>query len=300
MSISQFKMFLFKCKVSLKLNLLEGSFSMTVGITGYSNLNGLGLITGATSGYGGYGYYGALTDSTYVDNAKTSIANNYEIRSTNQSYTNLQKMQQSSFNLKCQNIKFKLQDGRSDDAVKEFNELVQQMSQLSQYQACDESDIITKIHNEYATACGSTLLGDISRYSDSSFISGVKNSNPLSVFLCQSSSKADVRAQVTGDTVSNADRFIKCAGAAAGGAGVALAGSALLGVRSAYKHAKSSSTTGKFAEVLGATANGVWDKVKNLKGSKVKWIAIAGAVIGFACVAGKWLLNKATDNSASA
>lgn len=290
-------MFLFKCKVSLKLVLLEGKLVMSLGFTGYSSLNGLGLITGGTSGYGGYGYYGGLSDSTYVENAKTSIANSYALRTTQQSYSGLQNAEKASLNLECQTIKDMLQDGRSDDAIEAFNNLVDEMSELNQYQGYDESYIRTMVQSQYATACGSTLLGDISRYSDSSFISGLKNSNPLSIFLCQSSSKADLKAEVTGKNVSNSDTFVKGLGAAAGGAGVALAGSALLGVNSAYKAAKNASVDKKLGDVMGKTLGGIVDKVKNLKDSKVKWLAIAGAVVGVGCLVAKSLFNKATDSA---
>ncbi len=289
-------MFLFKCKVSLKLINIGRKVSMSLGFTGYSSLNGLGLITGGTSGYGGYGYYGGLSDSTYVENAKTSIANSYALRTTQQSFSGLQNAEKASFNLECQTIKDMLQDGRSDDAIATFNDLVDEMSELNQYQGYDESYIRTMVQSQYATACGSTLLGDISRYTDSSFMSGIKNSNPLSIFLCQSSSEADLKAEVTGKSVSNSDIFAKGLGAAAGGAGVAIAGSALLGVNSAYKAAKSGVASGKLGEVLGAAGKGIWDRVKNLKGSKVKGIAIMGAVIGIGCLAVKGLFNKASDS----
>lgn len=272
---------------------------MSLGFTGYSSLNGLGLITGTTSGYGGYGYYGGLADSTYVDNAKTSIANSYALRTTQQSYSSLQNAEAASLNLECQTIKDMLQDGRSDDAIAAFNNLVDEMSELSQYATYDESYIRTLVQSQYATACGSTLLGDISRYSDSSFISGVKNSNPISIFLCQSSSKADLKADVTGKNVSNSDTFAKGVGAAVGGAGFMLAGSGLLGVKNAYKAAKKSVTSGKFGETLGAAASNLCSSLKK-SGGKAKWLAVAGAAIGIGCIVAKNLFNKATDNSASA
>lgn len=274
---------------------------MTIGFTGYSSLNGLGLITGTTSGYGGYGYYGGLSDSTYVENAKTSIANSYSLRTTQQSYSNLQSAENASLNLECQTIKDMLQDGRSDDAIAAFNDLVNNMSELSQYQGYDESYIRTMVQSQYATACGSTLLGDVSRYADSSFMSGLKNSNPLSIFLCQSSSKADLKADITGKSVPNSDTFVKGLGAAAGGAGIALAASGVKAVSKSWKTAKTAAASSDgFGKTLGAAGKELWNKAKNLKGSKVKWVAIAGAAIGLACVAGKWLYNKATDNSASA
>lgn len=268
---------------------------------GYSSLNGLGLITGTTSGYGGYGYYGGLSDSTYVENAKTSIANSYALRTTQQSYSNLQNAENASLNLECQTIKDLLQDGRSDDAIAAFNDLVGNMSELSQYQGYDESYIKTLIQSQYATACGSTLLGDVSRYADSSFISGLKNSNPLSIFLCQSNNKADLKAEITGKDVSNADIFVKGAGAAVGGAGVALALSGLKAVSGSWKTAKNTvASSDGLVKTLGAAGKELWDKVRNIKGGKAKWIAIGGAALGLACVAGKWLCSKLTDNSASA
>ncbi len=270
---------------------------MSLGFTGYSSLNGLGLITGTTSGYGGYGYYGGLSDSTYVENAKTSIANSYNLRTTQQSYSNLQSAQTASLNLECQTIKDLLQDGRSDDAMAAFDELVDNMSELSQYQGYDESYIKTMIQTQYATACNSTLLGDIAKYSDSSFISGLKNSNPISIFLCQSSSKADLKADVTGKDVSNFDTFVKGAGAAVGGAGALLAGSTLLSAKKCWKNAKTTlGTNASFGKTL---ANAAGQLAGKLKGN-AKWLAIGGAIIGAGCLFAKSLFNKATDNSAGA
>ncbi len=280
---------------------------MTIGFTGYSSLNGLGLITGTTSGYGG-GYYGGLSNSTYVENAKTSIANNYALRTTQQSYSNLQNAETASLNLECQTIKDLLQDGRSDDALTAFNDLVDEMSGLSQYQGYDESYIKTMIQTQYATACNSTLLGDIAKYSDSSFVSGLKSSNPLSIFLCQTSSKADLKAEVTDKPTSNSDTFVKCTGAAAGGAGLAIAGKAAFGAKNVWKQAVEEladdalvdpSISQGLGAKLGKAAGLLRDNLKGC-GKKVKWAAIIGAGIGLACVGAKWLYNKVTDNSASA
>jgi len=274
---------------------------MSLGFTGYSQLNGLGLITGSTSGYGGYGYYG-LSDSAYVDNAKTSIANSYALRTTQQSYSNLQNAERASLNLECQTIKDMLQDGRSDDAISAFNELVADMSELSQYQGYDESYIRTQIQSQYATACGSTLLGDIARYSDSSFMSGIKNSNPISIFLCQSSSKSDLKADVTGKDVSNSDKFVKCVGAAVGGAGTMFAVSGLNAARKSWKVAKKAAKKAgesDLGKTLGTAGKEFWNRLKGI-GGKAKWVAIAGAAIGVGCLVAKGLFNKATDDSAGA
>ncbi len=43
---------------------------MSLGLTNYNALNGLGLITGGTSGYGYGGYGGLYASDAYVENAK--------------------------------------------------------------------------------------------------------------------------------------------------------------------------------------------------------------------------------------
>ncbi len=268
---------------------------------GYSSLNGLGLITGTTSGYGGYGYYGGLSNSAYVENAKNSIANSYSLRTAQQSYSNKQSTEANSINLKCQTIKDMLQDGRSDDAISAFNNLVQQVSDYGQYAGYSETDIKALLQNQYAAACNSTFLGDISKYADSSFVTGLKNSNPITMFLCQSNSKGDLKAQATDEPAANMDTFMKCAGAAVGGAGFGLTVSGLNMARKSWKAAKNTVTSSEgFFKTLGIAGGKLLDKVKNIKGSKVKWIAIGGAAIGLACVAGKWIYDKVTDNSAAA
>ena len=102
---------------------------MSLGLTNYNALNGLGLITGATSGYGYGGYGGLYASDAYVENAKKSMANSYDLSTTRQSFTGKQSTEAMTFTEHCQTIQYMLQEGRSDDALFEFNNMVNEMEE---------------------------------------------------------------------------------------------------------------------------------------------------------------------------
>ncbi len=76
----------------------------------------------------------------------------------------MQNAEKASFNLECQTIKDMLQDlAEAMMQLQHSMTLLMKMSELNQYQGYDESYIRTMVQSQYATACGSTLLGDISK-----------------------------------------------------------------------------------------------------------------------------------------
>lgn len=255
---------------------------MTLGLSSYSSLNGLGLITGAT---GGYGYYGGFGSDTYASYAKQAIANNYDVQTTQQSYSNMQNTESMTFTLQCQTIKNMIQSGRSDDALCEFNNLVDDMAGLSQYANYSEQQLKTLALNAYTSACNSTLLGDIERYADSSFTTGAKNSIPLLNLLMQTNSKSDFVAEVTGTNPSNLETVKKIGGAAVGGAAFLTLAK---GAKAVHSGIKSTASTGTFKNITTEIS-------KAFKGKTGK-VALIGAAIGVACLGVKWLINKMTKN----
>lgn len=268
---------------------------MTLGLSSYSSLNGLGLITGGTSGYYG-GYYGGFGNSQYAEYAKEAITNSYDVTTTQQSFNNMQSTQRNTLTANCQTIQDMLKEGRSDAALDTFNSMVDTLSQYGQYAGYSEEDIKNLIQQQYITATGgSTLLGDVSKYGDSSFTAGLKNSNPISIFLCQSNSKKDLKAEITSRPVSNSAIAGKVAGAAVGGVGFMAAATALTKGNKAWKTAAGAGKgfTGKLADAVSAVGKYF------SKGSNWKKVGIAGAVVGVACLGVKWLIDKASDSSAS-
>lgn len=248
---------------------------MSLGLSSYSSLNGLGLITGGTSGYGYGGYYTA--SDAYTENAKKSISNNYDIQTTQQSYSNLQNTESMSFTMHCQVIQNMLQSGRSDDALLEFNNMVDEMANLSQYANYNEQQLKTLAQNQYKSATGSTLLGDISKYGNSSFTTGFTNSIPIIGLLFQSNSKNDLVSEVTGTKKSTLGSVAKIGGAAVGGAAFGTLAVATNTVRKAAK----GNVLKDLASKLGST-------------KKAGKVALIGAAVGAACLGVKWLVDKVT------
>lgn len=256
---------------------------MSLGLSSYSSLNGLGLITGSTSGYGNYGYCGGFGSKEYTQYAKETIENNYDVQTTRQLYSNMQSTETMSFAMQSQVIQNMLQTGRTDDALFEFNNMVNEMSGLSQYAGYTEQQIKTLAQNQYKNATGTALLNDITKYADGSFISGVKGSIPIVNLFTQTNSKNDLIAEVTGTKKSNFGTVTKIAGAATGGAAfgtLAVAGNAI------RKGAKAGASSGALSSI-GTTLQTAF------KGKTGK-IAIAGAAIGVACLGIKSLLDKVT------
>lgn len=253
---------------------------MSLGLTNYNALNGLGLITGSTSGYGygGYGYGGYYASDEYVENAKKSMENGYDLSTTRQSFTGKQSTESMTFTEHCQTIQYMLQEGRSDDALFEFNNMVDEMEELGQYSGYTEQQIKTIAQNQYRSATGSTLLGDISKYADSSFGSGVKSAIPVVNFFTQSNSKEDLISEVTGTKKSDYATASKVGGALVGGLGTAAAGYGVFKLVS--------SVAGSHKGVIGNALKSV-----GLSGGKVGLIALAGVALAAVGLGIKSLFN---------
>ncbi len=212
-----------------------------IGTSTYGSLNGLGLITGTTSGYNNYssGLYGSAglynnysmpysiysggfgnlyANENYVENTKNSYEGMYDVNKTAQSYQQKDLSQGNTLAKNCQTIKNLLQEGRTDAAMDEYDEILETLSNYQQYQGYSEDDIKTKIEEAYLGACDTTLQGDIAKYADNSFVSGLKNSNPLTICFTQTNDAKDFKSEVMDRDKSLKEWVFKGAGAAVGGA----------------------------------------------------------------------------------
>ncbi len=283
-----------------------------IGTSAYSSLNGLGLITGTTSGYNNYssGIYGSTglynnysmpysiysggfgnlyANENYVENTKNSYEGMYDINKTAQSYQQKDLSQGNTLAKNCQTIKNLLEDGRTDAAIDEYNEILETLSSYQQYQGYSEDDIKTKIEEAYLGACDTTLQGDIAKYADSSFVSGLKNSNPLTVWFTQTNDAKDFKSKVIEQPKAGIDTALKVGGAAVGGA-------ATFGVLGAKHIAK------KGTEAIAKDGvTGLLSKAATYAKSS-KWTLALGAFVGVICVGLKYWLNKnkTTDSAQTA
>ncbi len=237
----------------------------------YIGLNGL-------SGYG-TGYYAGTTglySDAYVDNAKSSIQNGYEISATSNSYSNKSAVSSSSFAQQCQAIEYLLQNGRTDDAMKKYDSLYEDMASNAYYQGYTENEIKTLLQEKYLEATGTTVVNDISANSTSAFETGAQSSIPVVGLLFSNNSKDDFIAEATGTETSGWSKVKTGAGVAATAAasGVAAAGLTAL-------HSK------KIGGCLTSLKNnGIMGSIKKAFTGKGKWAAIgaAAAALGtFVC-----------------
>lgn len=203
----------------------------------YTGLNGL-------SGYGStYFMGGGLYSDSYVENAKSNIANGYELSATSSSYSNKNSVSSSSFAQQCQAIEYLLQQGRTDDAMAKYKDLYDDMSSNSYYEGYTENEIKTLLQEKYMTATGTTLVNDITTNSNSAFTSGLESSIPVLGLLFNENSSDDFVAEATGTEVSGWSNVKKGAGVVAGVGLSAAAGAGLEVGLSALKNLKNSSIT---------------------------------------------------------
>lgn len=203
----------------------------------YTGLNGL-------SGYGStYFMGGGLYSDSYVENAKSNIANGYELSATSSSYSNKNSVSSSSFAQQCQAIEYLLQQGRTDDAMAKYKDLYDDMASNSYYEGYTENEIKTLLQEKYMTATGTTLVNDITTNSNSAFTSGLESSIPVLGLLFNENSSDDFVAEATGTEVSGWSNVKKGAGVAAGVGLSAAAGAGLEVGLSALKNLKNSSIT---------------------------------------------------------
>ena len=203
----------------------------------YTGLNGL-------SGYGStYFMGGGLYSDSYVENAKSNIANGYELSATSSSYSNKNSVSSSSFAQQCQAIEYLLQQGRTDDAMAKYKDLYDDMASNSYYEGYTENEIKTLLQEKYMTATGTTLVNDITTNSNSAFTSGLESSIPVLGLLFNENSSDDFVAEATGTEVSGWSNVKKGAGVVAGVGLSAAAGAGLEVGLSALKNLKNSSMT---------------------------------------------------------
>lgn len=203
----------------------------------YTGLNGL-------SGYGStYFMGGSLYSDSYVENAKSNIANGYELSATSSSYSNKNSVSSSSFAQQCQAIEYLLQQGRTDDAMAKYKDLYEDMASNSYYEGYTENEIKTLLQEKYMTATGTTLVNDITTNSNSAFTSGLESSIPVLGLLFNENSSDDFVAEATGTEVSGWSNVKKGAGVVAGVGLSAAAGAGLEVGLSALKNLKNSSIT---------------------------------------------------------
>ncbi len=203
----------------------------------YTGLNGL-------SGYGStYFMGGGLYSDSYVENAKSNIANGYELSATSSSYSNKNSVSSSSFAQQCQAIEYLLQQGRTDDAMAKYKDLYDDMASNSYYEGYTENEIKTLLQEKYMTATGTTLVNDITTNSNSAFTSGLESSIPVLGLLFNENSSDDFVAEATGTEVSGWSNVKKGAGVVAGVGLSAAAGAGLEVGLSALKNLKNSNIT---------------------------------------------------------
>ena len=203
----------------------------------YTGLNGL-------SGYGSTYFMGSgLYSDSYVENAKSNIANGYELSATSSSYSNKNSVSSSSFAQQCQAIEYLLQQGRTDDAMAKYKDLYDDMASNSYYEGYTENEIKTLLQEKYMTATGTTLVNDITTNSNSAFTSGLESSIPVLGLLFNENSSDDFVAEATGTEVSGWSNVKKGAGVVAGVGLSAAAGAGLEVGLSALKNLKNSSIT---------------------------------------------------------
>ena len=214
--------------------------SAVTGLTGYTDYSALNGIAGSYGGlgynysvpifnsYNGlYGYYWGMD----ADDAKENLENSYDISTLQQSYNNKQNVQTLDWSQLCVNISTLLQQGRTDDAIVEYNKLTESMSQASQYEGYSESQIKALAQKLYTQTMGSNLVDDIDTYTSSSFVQGLKAGIPIfGTFFAQGNSKEDTISEVTGVNKSNGSTAAKAIGTIISGAGSGAVTGAALGL----------------------------------------------------------------------
>lgn len=214
--------------------------SAVTGLTGYTDYSALNGISGSYSGltnysvpyynsYSGlYGYYYGMD----VDKAKENLENNYDLSTLQQSYYNKQSVQSLDWSQLCANISTLLQQGRTDDAIVEYNKLTKSMSEASQYDGYSESQIKALAQKMYAQTMGTNLVDDIDANASSAFFQGLKGGIPIfGTFFAQGNSKEDMISEVTGVNQSKGTQVAKAIGSVAAGAATGSAAGVAIGLR---------------------------------------------------------------------
>lgn len=203
------------------------------GLTNYADYSALNGISGSYGGlganygnsifnsygnfgnYGNFGYYYGMD----VDSAKQNLQNNYELTTLQQSYGNKQSVQTLDWSQLCANVSTLLQQGRTDDAIVEYNKLTKSMADAQQYSGYSESQIKALAQRMYAQTMGSNLVDDIDTNASGAFVQGLKAGVPIiGTLFAQGNSKEDMISEVTGVNQSKGTKVAKGLGAIAAGA----------------------------------------------------------------------------------
>ncbi len=215
-----------------------------VGFTGLTNYTDYSALNGIAGTYGGLGtnYYSVPMFNSYsglygyyygmdVDDAKENLQNSYDLSTLQQSYGNKQSVQNLDWSQLCANISTLLQQGRTDDAIIEYNKLTESMSQAQQYEGYSDSQIKALAQRLYAQTMGTNLVDDIDVNVSGSFVQGLKAGIPiLGTFFAQGNSKEDMISEVTGVNQSSGSQAAKAVGTVISGVGAGAAAGAALGL----------------------------------------------------------------------
>ncbi len=210
--------------------------------------NSFGSSYGSYGGYGGFSGYGGYGNVGSVEAAKTNIKNQYDVYSARQSYGNMQNIEGMNYAQRSNVIGEMLRDGRSDDAMKQFNVLCGELKASGMYGEYSNTQIRAVAQQIYQNSTGENLAEAIKGTTDGAFAKGFQNGLTIfGLFGSGQTSKEEMLSEINGTKVTWEDKVGKAAGAGIGagvtiGAGVALAktgllstvGSALWGLISAH------------------------------------------------------------------
>jgi len=279
---------------------------MVNGLTTNSNLavagfNGLnGLTTGNYSTYGNYGNYGSYGGSFYgyggatlqdAESAKNSMQNSYSIYATQQGLNNKQQAEIMSYSQQSQNIATLIRGNRNDDAMKEYEKMVQNIKATPQYSTYSDAEIRAIAQAQYQNSTGTNLVNDITQNSSSSFTQGLKMGVPiLGWFFESSNSKDDLVSQVTGTPKAASADASKVFGSCLSSAAVGAGGYGIVKGIGALKK------SGVLSSAMSRLSPGVVSALNNLKGAGKVGAVIAGiaGVIGI----GTAIVKSATAKEA--
>lgn len=210
-------MFLLKCKVNVR-SIYGRMFTMTLGSVTSANLmygmtgyNGLGFMGGTYGGYGIYGGYG-MNDGS-VSLYQNNVQNGYDIWQTQNGYQNKPGVETMTINNQCQDIGMLITAGRTDDASKEIEKLVDELKQYPQYANYSDKEIRSVVRNTYQNATGSDIINDIEVSTSNNFVQGIKQGLPLGGLCANKTTRADLVEQVTGVPKSKGEKAAERIGA---------------------------------------------------------------------------------------
>lgn len=200
------------------LSLLNGYNQYGYG--NYNSYNSFGM-------YGSYGY-GNVTD---VQGAKDNIANQYDVYTTQQSYGNMQNIENMTYAQRSNTIAELLREGRATDASKQFDTLCGELKASSLYSSYSDAQIKAVAQSIYQRSTGENLTETIKSTTGGSFEKGLVAGIPIVGWFTDNTSKEELLSKVTGVEQRPGDKVAKALGSAitggAVGVGVALGAGAI-------------------------------------------------------------------------